>query len=249
VTQVRWWPRPVSYLETWQAMKSFTASRQPHTPDEIWLVEHEPVYTLGQAGKPEHVLNPGQIPLVKTDRGGQVTYHGPGQVVAYCLVDLRRLGLFVKEYVELLEDVVIGVLGEFGLTDACRKSGAPGVYVSWPRAALVASTSFLADAHSPFVPVDAAGGVGTASHGPRELAKIAALGIKVSRGCSYHGVALNVDMDLAPFLGINPCGYAGLRTVDLASCGVVATVADAGNRLANRLDAAFAALQGPQTPA
>ena len=200
-------------------MKTFTAERGVDTPDEIWLVEHEPVYTLGQAGKPEHVLNPGQIPLVKTDRGGQVTYHGPGQVVAYCLVDLRRLGLFVKEYVELLEDVVIAVLGEFGVADACRKAGAPGVYVPWPRTA-------LADGH--------------------ELAKIAALGVKISRGCAYHGIALNVAMDLTPFLGINPCGYAGLRTVDLAACGVVATVDDAGNRLASRLDAVFGARQGRQ---
>lgn len=224
--QVRWWPRPVPYFDTWQAMKTFTAERQPDTPDEIWLVEHAPVYTLGQAGKPEHVLNPGQIPLIKTDRGGQVTYHGPGQVVAYCLVDLRRLGLFVKEYVELLEAVVINVLAELGIPDACRKAGAPGVYVPWPRDP--ASTLPLA---------------------PAELAKIAALGVKISRGCAYHGIALNVGMDLSPFQGINPCGYAGLRTVDLASCGTVATVTDVGNVLAQRLLEAFSARTESQTHA
>ena len=207
-------------------MKTFTAERQPDTPDEIWLVEHAPVYTLGQAGKPEHVLNPGQIPLVKTDRGGQVTYHGPGQIVAYCLVDLRRLGLFVKEYVELLEAVVIDVLAELGIPDASRKAGAPGVYVPWPREP------------SQSLPLT-----------PAELAKIAALGVKISRGCAYHGIALNVGMDLSPFQGINPCGYAGLRTVDLASCGTVATVTDVGNLLAQRLLGAFSARTESQTPA
>ncbi|NLZ10345.1 MAG: lipoyl(octanoyl) transferase LipB [Alcaligenaceae bacterium] len=228
-------------------MKTFTAGRGVGTPDEIWLVEHEPVYTLGQAGKPEHVLNPGQIPLVKTDRGGQVTYHGPGQVVAYCLVDLRRLGLFVKEYVELLEAVVIDVLGEFGLADACRKAGAPGVYVPWPCNALAVSAASPAVVPGRSVLAEAAGHAETALPGGHELAKIAALGVKISRGCAYHGIALNVAMDLTPFLGINPCGYAGLRTVDLAACGVVATVTDAGNRLASRLDAAFDARQGRQT--
>ena len=247
MTQVRWWPRQVSYIDTWQAMKTFTASRHADTPDEIWLVEHEPVYTLGQAGKPEHILNPGQIPLVKTDRGGQVTYHGPGQVVAYCLVDLRRLGLFVKEYVELLEDVVIGVLGDFGVTDACRKAGAPGVYVPWPQGQLMAPGTSLSGSSGVPVPAEAAVSAEALSSGAPELAKIAALGVKISRGYAYHGIALNVAMDLSPFLGINPCGYAGLRTVDLASCGVVATVADAGNCLAVRLDAAFSALQGRET--
>lgn len=220
---VKWWPhRPVLYQETFEAMKAFTHARDAHTPDEIWLVEHYPVYTLGQAGKPEHVLNPGDIPLVKSDRGGQVTYHGPGQVVAYCLVDLRRLGIFVKEYVELLEAVVIGVLVDYGLVQACRKAGAPGVYVPWPVAPGLSATA--SDA---------------------ELAKIAALGVKISRGCSYHGLALNVDMNLAPFSGINPCGYAGLRTVDMAACGVSATVRDVGEALAARLVTAFQTLPAP----
>ncbi|MBC2768896.1 lipoyl(octanoyl) transferase LipB [Pusillimonas minor] len=220
---VKWWPRrPVPYQETFEAMKAFTQSRDAYTPDEIWLVEHDPVYTLGQAGKPEHVLNPGDIPLVKSDRGGQVTYHGPGQVVAYCLVDLRRLGIFVKEYVELLEAVVMGVLADYGLAQACRKPGAPGVYVPWPA---VSAPS--------------------ASGSDVELAKIAALGVKISRGCSYHGLALNVDMNLAPFLGINPCGYAGLRTVDMAACGVSATVYNVGEALAARLVATLQALPAP----
>lgn len=220
---VKWWPRrPVPYQETFEAMKAFTQSRDAHTPDEIWLVEHDPVYTLGQAGKPEHVLSPGAIPLIKSDRGGQVTYHGPGQVVAYCLVDLRRLGIFVKEYVELLEAVVIGVLADYGLVQACRKPGAPGVYVPWPAAS-----------------------VQPASGPDVELAKIAALGVKISRGCSYHGLALNVDMNLAPFLGINPCGYAGLRTVDMAACGVSTTVHDVGEALAARLVLALHALPAP----
>lgn len=223
--KVQWWPNQVSYEDTWQAMKTFTAQRLSDTPDEIWLVEHAPVYTLGQAGKPEHVLNSGHIPLVKTDRGGQVTYHGPGQIVAYCLVDLRRMGLFVKAYVELLEDVVIDVLGQLGVPDACRKPGAPGVYVPWPYPRRGGVEGVL----------------------PVELAKIAALGVKISRGCAYHGVALNVAMDLSPFQGINPCGYAGLRTVDLAACGVVATVPEVGHLLALRLETAFSARLASQS--
>jgi len=203
---VKWLPRPASYPQVWQAMQRYTEERGSDTPDEIWLVEHEPVYTLGQAGKPEHVLNSGAIPVVRSNRGGQVTYHGPGQVVAYCLVDLRRAGLYVKEYVALLEDTVIGLLRDLGLDGACRKPGAPGVYVP----------------------------VGGPSGTP-ELAKIAALGIKVRNGCAYHGIALNVDMDLTPFLGINPCGYEGLRTTDLAEQGIGATVQQAGEELARRL--------------
>lgn len=213
----RWLPQPDSYLQVWQAMRDFTEARDAHTPDEIWLVEHGPVYTLGQAGKPEHILHSGDIPVVKCDRGGQVTYHGPGQVLAYCLVDLRRLKIFVKEYVVLLEDVLIALLDEVGVPGACRKPGAPGVYVP---------VSSLVDAHV---------------HQAGELAKIAALGIKMRNGCSYHGLALNVDMDLSPFLGINPCGYEGLKTVDLRSCGINANVHDVGELLALRLDAAFAA--------
>lgn len=208
---VKWLPRPAPYPEVWQAMQDYTEGRGPDTPDEIWLVEHEAVYTLGQAGKPEHILNSGAIPVLRSNRGGQVTYHGPGQVVAYCLVDLRRAGMYVKEYVALLEDVVIGLLRDLGLAGACRKPGAPGVYV----------------------PVGKASGRGEADAG--ELAKIAALGIKVRNGCAYHGIALNVDMDLSPFLGINPCGYEGLRTTDLAEQGVAATVQEVGEELARRL--------------
>lgn len=199
---VRWLPGPAPYQPVWQAMRDFTEARTAETPDEIWLVEHLPVYTLGQAGKREHILNSAGLPVEQTDRGGQVTYHGPGQVTAYCLVDLRRLGLFVKEYVVALEDAALDTLAHVGIAQPCRKPGAPGVYVPLPDG---------------------------------ELAKIAALGIKVRNGCTYHGMSLNVAMDLAPFLGINPCGYEGLRTVDLASCGVQASLRDVGETLADHL--------------
>lgn len=179
----------VDYVTTWQAMIDFTSQRDALTDDEIWLVEHPSVYTLGQASRPQHVLNAGHIPLVQTDRGGQVTYHGPGQVVAYVLVDLRRAGLFVKSLVTALEDAVIDTLTETGLVGGCRKPSAPGVYL----------------------PVEG------------DLAKIAALGIKVKQGCTYHGVALNVDVDLAPFEGIDPCGYPGLQTVNMRQMGSIAT--------------------------
>lgn len=200
--QVRRLDGPVPYEPVWQAMKSFTEGRDTDTPDEIWLVEHQPVYTLGQAGKPEHLLNTGAIEVVRSNRGGQVTYHGPGQVVVYPLVDLRRKGIYVKEYVALIEEVVLGTLASYGLDRACRKPGAPGVYVP------------LADG---------------------SLAKIAALGVKITQGRAYHGLALNVDMDLGPFDGINPCGYAGMQTVDLKTMGVATTVQDAGSRLLERL--------------
>lgn len=182
-------------------MQAFTESRTAETPDEIWLVEHEPVYTLGQAGKLEHLLNPGNIPVVKTDRGGQVTYHGPGQVMAYILADLRSSGRFIKAMVHQIEEATIDTLSAFGIPNACRKDGAPGVYV----------------------PVGA------------ELAKIAALGIKVRNGCTYHGMALNVDMDLTPFEGINPCGYAGLQTVCMAQFGINASWDDVAQTLAGQI--------------
>lgn len=197
-------PRPAPYLPVWQSMQEFTQARTADTPDEIWLTEHLPVYTLGQAGKREHLLATGDIPVVATDRGGQVTYHGPGQVVAYPLLDLKRTGYFVKEYVRRVEDAVITVLDELGVEGAQREDGAPGVYVP------------MADRQG-------------------QMAKIAALGIKVRNGCTYHGVALNVAMDLSPYEGINPCGYAGLRTVDLASCGVHVDLAEVGELLARRL--------------
>ncbi|OZI68220.1 octanoyltransferase [Bordetella genomosp. 1] len=203
---ITWLDAPADYASVWQAMRAFTAARQPGTPDEIWLCEHAPVYTLGQAGSPAHLLDAGAIPVVHCDRGGQVTYHGPGQVVAYTLFDLRRAGLYVREYVALLEDAAIATLAQHGIA-SCRKPGAPGVYVRLDG----------------------------------ELCKIAALGIKIRNGCAYHGVALNVAMDLAPFLGINPCGYEGLRTVDMAACGVSASVTQVGETLAQALAAALAA--------
>ena len=200
------------YLPTWRAMREFTAARSGETADELWIVEHPPVFTLGQGGRREHLLDPGEIPVVATDRGGQVTYHGPGQVVVYTLIDLRRLGIFVRELVYRIEQSVIQVLGESGI-DAQRVRGAPGVYV---RAAGSRAGGELAG-----------------------FAKIAALGIKVSRGCSYHGVALNVSMDVAPFSRIDPCGYAGLPTVDLATLDVSITWRDAADRLAARLQQHF----------
>lgn len=196
------------YLPTWDAMRAFTAQRTPATPDELWVVEHPPVFTLGQAGRRDHLLAPGDIPVIATDRGGQVTYHGPGQVVIYPLVDLRRLGIYVKELVFRIEQAVIQTLTTFGV-DGRRVKGAPGVYVPWPAS--------------------------TASGDLAGMAKIAALGIKVTGGCSYHGVALNVAMDLEPFARINPCGYAGLPTVDLATLGASITWQQAADTLAGRL--------------
>ena len=167
------------YQSTWDAMRAFTAGRGPETSDELWLLEHPAVFTLGQAGRDEHVLAPGDIPVIRVDRGGQVTYHGPGQPIAYLMLDLRRAGIGVKRLVHLLEQAVIDLLAELGISAAARPD-APGVYV--------------------------------------DGAKIAALGLRVSRGASYHGLALNLDMNLEPFSRINPCGYAGLavtRIVDL----------------------------------
>jgi lipoyl(octanoyl) transferase len=209
------------YLPTWEAMRSFTETRTPGTEDELWVVEHPPVFTLGQAGKREHLLAPGDIPVVQTDRGGQVTYHGPGQVVVYPLIDLRRLGIYVKELVFRIEQAVIQVLDGYGVAGQ-RVSGAPGIYVAW-------NDGLRATAGAPLA----------------GFAKIAALGIKVTRGASYHGVALNVAMDLSPFDRINPCGYAGLPTVDLATLGVNVRWEDAADRLADRLSQHLA----PRVPA
>lgn len=191
------------------AMQRFTATRDASTPDALWLVEHPPVFTLGQAARPDHVRTPGAIPVVATDRGGQVTYHGPGQVVVYVLVDLKRRGLFVREAVQRIEQAVIDVLAASGIAGV-RIAGAPGVYV--PRA----------EAQAPIERLD-------------QTRKIAALGLKVKRGCTYHGVALNVDMDLAPFAAIDPCGYAGLDVTDMASSGARAVPAAVGERLADAL--------------
>jgi lipoyl(octanoyl) transferase len=202
------------HADTDAAMRAFTAARGPHTEDELWLVEHDPVYTQGVAGRDEHVHDPGEVPVVRTNRGGQVTYHGPGQVVAYPLVDLRRLGIYVREYVYRIEQAVIDALADAGVTGH-RVRTAPGVYVR------------LADPGGHAVLDPAAGFAG--------LGKIAALGIKVSGHRAYHGVALNVAMDLAPFERIDPCGYAGLRTVDLRSLGVEMEWDEAAARLAAAL--------------
>ena len=204
----------VAYLPTWQAMREFTAVRDQSTADQLWLCEHEPVFTQGVAGKPEHVLDAGGIEVLQTDRGGQVTFHGPGQVVAYPLIDLRRLGIHVKEYVFRVEESVIRTLAHFGVTGH-RVSRAPGIYVRLD---------------------DPSGHAQLAKHASFEgLGKIAALGVKVSRHCTYHGVALNVAMDLAPFCGIHPCGYAGLETVDLSTIGVSTTWNEAAGVLGQKL--------------
>jgi len=193
----------VEYEPTYHAMRAFTEARTDQTPDELWLCEHPPVFTLGLAGRPEHLLAPGDIPVVATNRGGQVTYHGPGQVVAYPLLDLRRRGYFVKEYVYRLEEAVIRTLAGYGVTGH-RVTGAPGIYVRLDDPGAHHALAGPQPGGDPF----------------RGLGKIAALGIKLSRHCSYHGVALNVAMDLEPFSHINPCGYAGLKTVDLSTIGV-----------------------------
>ena len=177
-------------------MQGFTDLRDDDTPDEIWLVEHDPVFTLGQAGKPEHVLAPGEIPVLNVDRGGQVTYHGPGQVVIYLLLDLQRLKIKVRELFTAIEQAVIDFLASQGVA-AERRAGAPGVYVG--------------------------------------DAKIAALGLKIKNGCSYHGLALNVDMDLYPFTAINPCGYAGLKVTQTRDLGIALTAHEAGEQLSQHL--------------
>ncbi|SJZ92598.1 lipoyl(octanoyl) transferase [Lysobacter spongiicola DSM 21749] len=168
------------YEPVWRAMQAFTDARDETTADELWLVEHDPVFTLGQAGKPEHVLMPGDIPVINVDRGGQVTYHGPGQLVLYPLLDLRRLKVGVREYVCRIEQSIIDTLGDWNI-EAVRREGAPGVYVAG--------------------------------------AKIAALGIRVRRGCTFHGLAFNIDMDLSPFQRINPCGFAGLQVTSMVDLG------------------------------
>lgn len=208
------------YEATVAAMRAFTEARTADAPDELWLCEHDPVFTLGQAGDAAHVLDAGDVPVVATNRGGQVTYHGPGQVVAYPLVDLRRLGIYVKEYVFRLEQAAIKTLEAFGVTGQ-RVAGAPGIYVNLSDPFGHSALPGPPDPRDPW----------------RGIGKIAALGIKVSRHCTYHGVSLNVEMDLAPYGRINPCGYAGLATVDLASLGVQAVPAEVAQVLAQRLQA------------
>lgn len=216
----------VDYRPTYEAMQAFTAARGPDTPDELWVCEHPPVFTQGLAGRDDHLLAPGDIEVVATNRGGQVTYHGPGQVVAYPLIDLQRAGYYVKEYVYRIEDAVIRTLDHFGVTGH-RVTGAPGIYV---RLDDPGSHARLAQA-----PVRREPGSPPPEPEFKGLGKIAALGIKVSRHCTYHGVALNVAMDLQPFRRINPCGYAGLETVDLSTIGVPVAWDEAARVLSHQL--------------
>lgn len=179
------------YRQTYQAMQDFTSQRAADTPDELWFLQHPPVFTQGLNGKPEHLLAPGDIPVIAIDRGGQITYHGPGQLIVYCLIDLKRRGLGLRQLVSALEQAVIGLLAGYGIS-ANNRADAPGVYVA--------------------------------------ERKIASLGLRIRRGCSYHGLSLNVDMDLEPFQRINPCGYPGLRMTRLRDLGVgqeIAQIADA----------------------
>ena len=207
----RWLGR-VEYEPTWRAMQRYTDVRDADAVDEVWALEHPPVFTLGMNGKPEHVLAAGDIPVVNIDRGGQVTYHGPGQLVMYPLVDLRRHALGVRDLVTALEDALIALLAGYGIVASARRD-APGVYV--------------------------------------DGAKVASLGLRIRRGCSYHGLALNVAMDLEPFARINPCGYAGLAVTDLATLGVRVSTRDAAHALLPhlwrtlRLDGTPAWLEGP----
>jgi lipoyl(octanoyl) transferase len=197
----------VDYVTTYEAMRLFTKERTAVTPDEIWILEHPPVFTLGLAGDPANLhAADGTIPLVQVDRGGQITYHGPGQLVAYLLLDLRRYGLHVKELVHRIEQAVMDTLAEYSLP-VVREAGAPGIYIA---------PSFQG---------------GSEWHG----AKIAALGLKVTKHCSYHGLALNVNMDLAAFQQIHPCGYARLRAVDMRTLGIEDNMAAVSQRLVSQL--------------
>lgn len=212
----------VPYLPTYAAMQAFTATRTPETADEIWMCEHPPVFTQGLAGQASHLLAPGDIPVIETNRGGQVTFHGPGQVVAYPLINLQRAGYYVKEYVYRVEEAVIRTLDDLGVTGH-RISGAPGIYVRLDNPhshAMLAQRPQKGTSTNP----DFAG-----------LGKIAALGIKVSRHCTYHGVALNVAMDLSPYQRINPCGYPGLQTIDLSTIGVSVSWQDVADVLGHKL--------------
>lgn len=180
------------YTTVWQAMQQFTDERNSHTIDELWMLEHYPVFTQGQAGKAEHLLFPGDIPVVQVDRGGQVTYHGPGQLMVYVLLDLKRRNMGVRQLVTLLEQVLVQLLSSYGI-NAYAKPDAPGVYV--------------------------------------DEGKIASLGLRVRKGCTFHGLALNVDMDLSPFLRINPCGYAGLQMIQSKDLGGPQSIAEAKQRI------------------
>ena len=188
------------YEPVWREMQQFTDRRVDSTPDEFWLLQHPPVYTLGKNGKPEHILDPREIPVVKTDRGGQVTYHGPGQIIVYTLLDLKRLNIGVRELVTCIENAVINLLGDYGISANARRQ-APGVYV--------------------------------------EGRKIAALGLRVRKGCSYHGLAMNVEMDLEPFSRINPCGYQGLEVTQLTALARISDFRDVEQQLLSHLEQQF----------
>ena len=194
----------MAYEPCFHAMQQFTEQRDQNTPDELWIVEHPPVFTLGQAGLPSHLLHASDIPLVQTDRGGQITYHGPGQVVIYMLLDIKRRGMMIKEWVKRIEGAIILTLKYYGLATE-RHEGAPGIYIA---------------------------AQGQQAH---VGAKIAALGLKVKNGCTYHGLSLNVAMDLQPFLDINPCGYVGLETIDMRSMNVDVPFEEVANRLTDYL--------------
>lgn len=195
---VRYLGNNQAYEPVWQAMKQFTDERAASTQDEIWLLQHSPVFTQGQAGKPEHLLFPGEIPVVQTDRGGQVTYHGPGQWIAYIMVDLRRLGFSPRSLVDAIETCLVQLLSEYGI-EAQPRQDAPGVYVG--------------------------------------NEKIASLGLRIRRGKSFHGLSLNVDMDLEPFQRINPCGYAGMAMTSMAKLLSSVDMEQVGNKLIERLQA------------
>jgi lipoyl(octanoyl) transferase len=186
----------VDYAATYQAMQDFNAQRDDTTPDEIWLLQHPPTFTLGLAAKAEHILDAGKIPIIKIDRGGQVTYHGPGQLVVYLLLDLKRRNIGVRELVRILEQAIIDTLADYNVVSQ-RIAGAPGIYI--------------------------------------DGAKIAALGLRVKRGCCYHGLAINIDMDLAPFSRINPCGYAGMPVTQTKDLGVRANMNEIGEKLISHL--------------
>jgi lipoyl(octanoyl) transferase len=213
----------VDYASAFAAMQDFTTARDASTPDALWICEHPPVYTQGLAGKADHLLSPGGIAVVQSDRGGQITFHGPGQVVAYPLIDLKRAGYYVKEYVYRIEEAVIKTLAYFGVTGH-RVAGSPGIYVRLDDPYAHAALSGPRPPADPF----------------RGLGKIAALGIKVSRHCTYHGVAMNVAMDLEPYSRINPCGYAGLQTIDLSTIGVSATWQEVAEVLGHKLSSYLA---------
>lgn len=191
------------YVETWQAMRALTAARDDQTLDEIWLLEHPPVYTQGQAGKPEHIFNPGNIPVIAVDRGGQVTYHGPGQLVVYFMLDIQRRHVSTRDLVHKIEQSVIALLAEYGISASTRQA-APGVYVTASN--VVAANS-------------------------QQGAKICSIGLRIRQGRSYHGIALNVDMDLTPFAGINPCGYQGMQMTDIARCAKAKSLSDVAQAL------------------